>query len=393
MLERTSRGAGPNTILSLRTPSRRVTAKQAIPGRSADPGLGRHLRRDGAVPSSVREAPRHLGQGRAYQRVRVSPVAIRSRRRAATTIRSDHARAARRRNDLQVGRAKSSGYKAVHRGHPATRRGPPQIRTAMRLAPCRCQLRPLREVHLRGAGQGHARNPALSVLMQTSRTFGVQAALPHVLGIELRPAGFARDRRALSPTSSPARSTSSRPISWRCAAFTMTNTRLLLMAGLGEPYDPATGPGRGGPQLLLPDQRGRRVFVEDRWIVHVPREREAPACRSTSSTTTTSITPGPRLPGRGRHRREPQKPTAARSGNRRTPPDTPRCRGRKWKRRPTQEWYAHSFSGCRRRAPSYPHRENHLEGPPVDLARCPRAAAAAPDLRLARQRTGACLIG
>ena len=67
----------------------RVALRQAgDSGRYADPGLGRDLRRDGALSPPVREALRHLRQGGKYQGRDSSPAAIRSRRRGATIIRS-----------------------------------------------------------------------------------------------------------------------------------------------------------------------------------------------------------------------------------------------------------------------------------------------------------------
>ena len=58
-----------------------------IPQRAVDPGLGRHLRRDGAVLRPVRVSRRHLRQGRQSQRPSFSRAATRSRGRASASIR------------------------------------------------------------------------------------------------------------------------------------------------------------------------------------------------------------------------------------------------------------------------------------------------------------------
>jgi len=41
-------------------------------------------------------------------------------------------------------------------------------------------------------------------------------------------------------------------------AYVFTNVLLMLTGGIGEPYDYKTGKGRGGQELLLPDQRQLR---------------------------------------------------------------------------------------------------------------------------------------
>jgi gluconate 2-dehydrogenase alpha chain len=45
------------------------------------------------------------------------------------------------------------------------------------------------------------------------------------------------------------------------ASYCFNNTRLLLLSGIGKPYDPQTGRGIVGPQLLLSDRRpGARLL-------------------------------------------------------------------------------------------------------------------------------------
>ena len=50
------------------------------------------------------------------------------------------------------------------------------------------------------------------------------------------------------------------------AAFTMTNTRLLLQGRIGEPYDPATGKGVVGRNFCYQVMSSVPVFFKDRWI-------------------------------------------------------------------------------------------------------------------------------
>ena len=50
------------------------------------------------------------------------------------------------------------------------------------------------------------------------------------------------------------------------AAFTMSNTRLLLLSGIGEPYSPATRRGVVGKNFCYQTQSGVSVFFRNRWI-------------------------------------------------------------------------------------------------------------------------------
>ncbi len=50
------------------------------------------------------------------------------------------------------------------------------------------------------------------------------------------------------------------------AAFTMSNTRLLLLSGIGTPYDPATGTGTLGRNFCYQTNSAVNVFMKDRWI-------------------------------------------------------------------------------------------------------------------------------
>ena len=40
-------------------------------------------------------------------------------------------------------------------------------------------------------------------------------------------------------------------------AYGLMNVRMMLLSKIGTQYDPVSGAGHGGAQLLLPDQRAR----------------------------------------------------------------------------------------------------------------------------------------
>src|SRR5436190_17591740 len=50
------------------------------------------------------------------------------------------------------------------------------------------------------------------------------------------------------------------------SSFTMSNTKFLLMAGIGTPYNPKTGHGVVGKNFCHQTMSGTRVFFKDRWI-------------------------------------------------------------------------------------------------------------------------------
>lgn len=139
------------------------------------------------------------------------------------------------------------------------------------------------------------------------------------------------------------------------AAFTMSNTRLLLLSGIGEPYSPATRRGVVGKNFCYQTQSGVGVFFRNRWI------NPFLAAGSTGSVIDEfnndnfdhaglSFLGGASIavsPTNGR-------PIRSRS----TPPGTPRW-GSAWKKA-TAEWYAHSFF-VGAQGSCYPHRENFLD--------------------------------
>src|SRR3954467_1588850 len=50
------------------------------------------------------------------------------------------------------------------------------------------------------------------------------------------------------------------------SSFTMSNTKFLLTAGIGTPYNPKTGQGMVGKNFCHQTMSGTRVFFKDRWI-------------------------------------------------------------------------------------------------------------------------------
>ena len=50
------------------------------------------------------------------------------------------------------------------------------------------------------------------------------------------------------------------------SAFVFGNTQQLLLAGIGEPYDPATGKGVVGKNYAYQFEAGGVAFFEDKWM-------------------------------------------------------------------------------------------------------------------------------
>ena len=62
-------------------------------------------------------------------------------------------------------------------------------------------------------------------------------------------------------------------------AYSLFNVRLLLLSGIGKPYDPGKRPGRGRAQLRLPDRLGLDRVLRGRQVQPVRRRRLA-RCRA-----------------------------------------------------------------------------------------------------------------
>src|SRR5262249_43861699 len=142
-------------------------------------------------------------------------------------------------------------------------------------------------------------------------------------------------------------------------AFTMTNTRLLLMAGIGRPYDAASGEGVVGRNFCYQTNSAMNVFVKDRWI------NPFLASGSTGVTidefnndnfdhTGLGFVGGGGISANLTHGRP--------IGARRLPPGTPMWGAQR--KHATAAWCAHpcmmSVQGS-----SYPHRENYLDLDPT----------------------------
>lgn len=143
------------------------------------------------------------------------------------------------------------------------------------------------------------------------------------------------------------------------ASFTMSNTKYLLMSGIGEPYDPKTGKGVVGKNFCHQTMSGINVFFKDRWInpfmasgasqVVVDEFNEDNFDHSGlgflgGGYIYANVTNGRPI------------------GSRLLPPGTPRW-GTQWKQA-NADWYAKSFA-ISAHGSWYPHRQNYLDLDPT----------------------------
>jgi gluconate 2-dehydrogenase alpha chain len=143
------------------------------------------------------------------------------------------------------------------------------------------------------------------------------------------------------------------------AAFTMSNTKLLLMAGIGQAYDPKTGRGVIGRNYCYQTTSGVSVFFKDRWI------NPFLAAGSTGTVIDNFNNDNFDHSGLGFHgggyiggNVYNGRPITTRS----VPPGTPRW-GSRWKQA-NADWYPHAFS-VSVHGSCYPHRENYLDLDPT----------------------------
>lgn len=143
------------------------------------------------------------------------------------------------------------------------------------------------------------------------------------------------------------------------AAFTMTNTRLLLNSKIGKPYDPKSSSGVVGKNFCYQTTSAMNLFLKDRWFNPF---------LATGSTwmgiddfnndnfdhTGLGFLGGGSIASLMFNGR----PIRAR----RVPPGTPQW-GTAWKRANAQ-WYAHSMT-LAIQGSCYPHRENYLDLDPT----------------------------
>jgi gluconate 2-dehydrogenase alpha chain len=139
------------------------------------------------------------------------------------------------------------------------------------------------------------------------------------------------------------------------AAFTMTNTRLLLTSAIGQPYDSVTRRGVVGKNFCYQVMSNVPVFFKDRWI--------NPFFASGASQTVIDEFNGDNFDhsALGFHgggyvyaNVTNGRPIASRL----LPPGTPRW-GSSWKQA-NADWYAHAFN-ISVHGSNYPHVENYLD--------------------------------
>ncbi len=138
-------------------------------------------------------------------------------------------------------------------------------------------------------------------------------------------------------------------------AFTMTNTKLLLTAGIGAPYNPATREGVVGKNFCYQTSSAINLFVKDRWINPFLASGSTGVSIDEFNNDNFDHTGLGFLGGGGI---SANLTNGRPIGNRRVPGGTPQW-GTKWKEA-NAEWYAHSFS-MQVQGSSYPHRENYLD--------------------------------
>jgi len=73
------------------------------------------------------------------------------------------------------------------------------------------------------------------------------------------------------------------------ASFTMSNTKYLLMSGIGQPYDPTNRSGVVGKNFCHQMMSGVNVFFKDRWINHFSLPGHLRRASTSSMKTTSTI--------------------------------------------------------------------------------------------------------
>jgi gluconate 2-dehydrogenase alpha chain len=138
-------------------------------------------------------------------------------------------------------------------------------------------------------------------------------------------------------------------------AFTMSNTRLLLLSGIGTPYDPATQRGVVGRNFCYQTQSAINVFLRKRWTNPFMGTGSSAIAIDEFNNDNFDHSGLPFLGG--------ASISAGGFGGRpmrslRMPPGTPRW-GTAWKQA-AAEWYGHSLA-VTAQGSCYPHRENFLD--------------------------------
>jgi gluconate 2-dehydrogenase alpha chain len=138
-------------------------------------------------------------------------------------------------------------------------------------------------------------------------------------------------------------------------AFTMTNTRLLLMASIGTPYDASSATGVVGKNFCYQTNSTVNVFKKGWWINPFLASGSTGITIDEFNNDNFDHSGLAFLGGAGI---SANLTNGRPIGNRRVPPGTPQW-GTKWKEA-NAEWYAHSFT-LQVQGSSYPHRENYLD--------------------------------
>jgi len=139
------------------------------------------------------------------------------------------------------------------------------------------------------------------------------------------------------------------------AAFTMSNTRLLLAGGIGRAYDPATVTGVVGRNFCFQANSGIAVFMPGRWINPF---LSAGATGTIIDEFNDDNFDHTGLGFLGGGYIGVNVGSGRPINTRRLPPGTPRW-GSAWKRA-NADWYLHTFAvGVQ--GSCYPHRENYLD--------------------------------
>jgi gluconate 2-dehydrogenase alpha chain len=139
------------------------------------------------------------------------------------------------------------------------------------------------------------------------------------------------------------------------AAFTMTNTRLLLLGGIGEPYNPTEQRGVVGKNFCYQTQSSVSVFLRKHWINPFLASGSSGTVIDEFNNDNFDHSGLPFLGGASINTTVTNgRPIRARL----TPPGTPAW-GTTWKKA-TADWYAHAFS-VGAQGSCYPHRDNFLD--------------------------------
>ena len=139
------------------------------------------------------------------------------------------------------------------------------------------------------------------------------------------------------------------------AAFTLSNTKLLLTSGIGKPYDAGTNTGVVGKNFCYQTTSGVNVFFKGRWI--------NPFLAGGATSMVIDDFNNDNFDHGGLGFLGGAQFVAAVLGGRpinarRLPPGTPQW-GSEWKRA-NADWYAHAFPVAAQGS-CYPHRENFLD--------------------------------